>query len=872
MITIPSLIFAGTIYYVDATYGNDLNDGLSPSLAWQTISKVNRGTFTPGDIILFKRGEVWREQLVPSSSGVIGSPITFGAYGTGRKPKIFGSITKNKTEDWMLESDNIWISSGTIDLDVGNLIMDSEKSIGVKCDNRTDLDNQGDFWYDSTIERVYLFSASNPATYYKGNIECAQKRHIVSIWDKNYITIRDLDLRYGGAHGIWCMNVDNIIVRCCDFSYIGGSFQTGTVRYGNGVEFWNSASNTTVEICRFWEIYDAAVTTQGLGANNSKFNQHFRYNLIWNCEYSFEFWNHPDTSFVEGIYFQNNTCLNAGGGWGHHQRDDPQGRHLCFYSNTARTNDFYVQNNIFYESTDNAIRLSSSWRDLDNLILDYNCYYQSSGDMIVWQDSSYTMDQFKAYQADKAQDAHSIAADPLFIDLLGNNIALQSTSSCIDAGIDLGLTEDYAGNTVPYGWAVDIGAYEYVGSPDPLDAEINSSPTSGWIPLTVNFSGSATGGTEPYNFYWDFGDGESSSEQNPSHTYSSAGDYTVKLTINDSTGNEDTNSIIIYALANPSEADLLLFTATGDPAPDQGGTTDPQPGNHSYALGRSVQIEAIPNPNYRFSKWNGDVTDSDAGKNQISITMNTDKSISALFCIKCGDVTGDLNVTPLDAQKVFEIFLLKFAKPSECQKENADVNSDGSMAEPSITPGDAQAIFNKYLGISELPSDCSINARSADISTQIIHILDSQEDSYQEINLIIDDVNGTISEIIAIPVIIDNPQGLDSFGFDLTFPSENLRFIGVEKTELVTDFHQIDGYEVQEGILRVGGYSSEPILSDSPGVLVRLLFRATNKTEQSTPLFFTNAFDDLKNAIFNTGIITINESDYKRTKRKKIIR
>lgn len=49
----------------------------------------------------------------------------------------------------------------------------------------------------------------------------------------------------------------------------------------------------------------------------------------------------------------------------------------------------------------------------------------------------------------------------------------------------------------------------------------------------VIFTGSAENGTPPYTFHWDFGDGASSNEQNPTHTYAAAGNYTVELTVTD---------------------------------------------------------------------------------------------------------------------------------------------------------------------------------------------------------------------------------------------------------------------------------------------------------------------------------------------------
>ena len=78
-----------TDYYVDATSGSDASNGLSTAAAWKTINKVNGESFSADDFILFKRGETWREQLTVPSSGSDGSPITFGAYGTGNTPILY---------------------------------------------------------------------------------------------------------------------------------------------------------------------------------------------------------------------------------------------------------------------------------------------------------------------------------------------------------------------------------------------------------------------------------------------------------------------------------------------------------------------------------------------------------------------------------------------------------------------------------------------------------------------------------------------------------------------------------------------------------------------------------------------------------------
>ncbi len=106
-------------YYVDAISGKDTYDGLSVGSAWQSIGKVNNSVFSPGDFILFKRGEEWRDTLIPRSSGTSGQPITFGAYGDGDQPIISGANVVNGwtgTGSYSLESSTItgWNEKSTI--------------------------------------------------------------------------------------------------------------------------------------------------------------------------------------------------------------------------------------------------------------------------------------------------------------------------------------------------------------------------------------------------------------------------------------------------------------------------------------------------------------------------------------------------------------------------------------------------------------------------------------------------------------------------------------------------------------------------------------------------------------------------------------
>lgn len=66
------------------------------------------------------------------------------------------------------------------------------------------------------------------------------------------------------------------------------------------------------------------------------------------------------------------------------------------------------------------------------------------------------------------------------------------------------------------------------------EANFSATPTSGNTPLTVTFTDMSTG--EPTKWKWDFGDGKSANIQNPTHTYSKAGKYTVSLKVSNAAG------------------------------------------------------------------------------------------------------------------------------------------------------------------------------------------------------------------------------------------------------------------------------------------------------------------------------------------------
>jgi len=101
-----TLVTRGTDYYV-SNDGDDSNNGTSANYPWETLNKVNSFAFQPGDTIHFKCGDTWRGQLLPVSGSLSGT-VKYTTYGSGNKPIIMGSVSRNNTSDWTNLDTNIW--------------------------------------------------------------------------------------------------------------------------------------------------------------------------------------------------------------------------------------------------------------------------------------------------------------------------------------------------------------------------------------------------------------------------------------------------------------------------------------------------------------------------------------------------------------------------------------------------------------------------------------------------------------------------------------------------------------------------------------------------------------------------------------------
>lgn len=97
----------------------------------------------------------------------------------------------------------------------------------------------------------------------------------------------------------------------------------------------------------------------------------------------------------------------------------------------------------------------------------------------------------------------------------------------------------------------EITVYE----PELMVPTLEASVTAGPAPLEVSFADASAGSFVSYA--WDFGDGASSTEANPTHTYTTAGSYFVSLTVTDKLGRSTTSPESIQVVVEKSMGWLI---------------------------------------------------------------------------------------------------------------------------------------------------------------------------------------------------------------------------------------------------------------------------------------------------------------------------
>jgi serralysin len=94
----------------------------------------------------------------------------------------------------------------------------------------------------------------------------------------------------------------------------------------------------------------------------------------------------------------------------------------------------------------------------------------------------------------------------------------------------------------------------------PPVANVSATPTTGTVPLAVQFTGSGSTDSDGTisNYAWTFGDGGTGNTANPAHTYTTTGTFTATLTVTDNRGGTNSKSVQIVVQPN---ANLVVFVS-----------------------------------------------------------------------------------------------------------------------------------------------------------------------------------------------------------------------------------------------------------------------------------------------------------------------
>ncbi|WP_222707084.1 carbohydrate binding domain-containing protein [Neolewinella aurantiaca] len=502
-------------YYVDATGGNDANDGLSPATAWQSLSKVNASSFSPGSTILLKCGEVWNEQLKPTVSGTAGNINVIDSYGScpdnASKPHIaadgqfhipvhFYNVAyweinslqvSNDTPDnseytgahgILLEinnfgtADHLYVRDCYIhDID-GNNVKGSRSSNGYREGNGIMWKNTGGIisvFNDLVIENNVLERVDRNGIKGEGYWERTN-------WHPSTnLIIRGNELTDIGGDGIVVIATDGALVEYNTLKYFRMRPPLTQRDCSAGIWAW-SADNTLFqynESAFGWGKDTWGCDAQGFDADANCINTTFQYNYSHDNDGGFTLVinyeeDAPSSTKLINTVYRYNISVNDGA---YKKR---------LIQMTGAYDECYFYNNVFYmgEGTDIEVLLMETWPDGYPLHTGFynNIFYLANGATATYSSAGMGGVEFgnnifygPGHNNLSQIVAAPITSDPQFVlpgpgadidDLAG--FMLQPNSPAIDAGFtitDLGLdigTQDFFGGSNLIGDHQDIGCAE----------------------------------------------------------------------------------------------------------------------------------------------------------------------------------------------------------------------------------------------------------------------------------------------------------------------------------------------------------------------------------------------------------------------------
>lgn len=478
-----------TTYYVSNS-GDDGADGLSSGTPWLTLSKVAGETFSAGDVICLRRGDVWRESIAFPSSGSPGVPIVVKPYGSGSDPVISASDTATG-----------WVATGgqTIVYQISKALVANGVAMvwedAVRLTSRASVAlveaNPGSFYWDTGGNILYISATDqgNPET--NGKVyEATGRTFCLKDNGKKYLRFEDLCLRhswgsdstYGnleisGAHNLFLRGSSHGVRRHA-VQILAGAVRS-YVDYMDiydavasyAVSFFGRCSGCAVRRCT---IRDSAGYVTMHGASGAATNMPL-YASVYKCTMSnadsaaditllkmFEFYSNQWCEIrgctISGVALDNAVLFKEGRVYGFRfianvldvsqvqNISDPiflsatpgvQFLHNLFTGNNSRrvirayngSTGTVISGNVFY-GCDEAIDIDAASQA--GTRSDRNVFYSMVTRVGRWGASTYTT--LTQWQSGSSQDANSLETNPLFTDYAGGNYIPATGSPLIELG------------------------------------------------------------------------------------------------------------------------------------------------------------------------------------------------------------------------------------------------------------------------------------------------------------------------------------------------------------------------------------------------------------------------------------------------------
>ena len=213
------------------------------------------------------------------------------------------------------------------------------------------------------------------------------------------------------------------------------------------------------------------------------------------------------------------------------------------------------------------------------------------------------------------------------------NVTTSTVPNLVDGATYYFAVTAYDGSFVQSGFSNEVAGTVPSGAPV---ANFTASTTTGTAPLAMNFTSTSTGSITTYA--WTFGDGTNSTSQNPIKTYSTAGTYTVALTVTGS-GGSNTKTVPNY----------ITVTAAPDTTPPSvpSGLTGTAASSTSVSLSWNASTDSVGVTGYRVFRCEGTTCTNFA---QVGAPTGTTFSNTGLnggtsysYAVKAIDAAGNLS-------------------------------------------------------------------------------------------------------------------------------------------------------------------------------------------------------------------------------------